>query len=155
MSAVPRWLLIGLCLLRAPMAHGQALTVRPLQNLNFRFLLPGVNTTVDALQFTQSGQIEIKASIGANFEIRYTLPTALIGQGTTIPLVFSTTSGAAAPSSAPSSATRFNPNNATRWRFMTTNTATFFLGGQARPRVGQPTGAYTAPVVVTITNLGL
>lgn len=140
----------------ASVAQGQtSLVVRPLQNLTFGFLLPGVPTTVDAATVTRSGQIQVEAPLGTNFEVRYTLPTVMNGQATTLPVTFSTTDGGAAPSANPASMQRFNPATATRWQLITTTRATFFLGGRASPRVGQPVGGYTAPIIVTITNLGV
>lgn len=140
----------------AKVAQGQtSLVVRPLQDLTFGFLLPGVATSVDAATITQSGQIQIEAPIGTNFQVQYTLPTAMSGAGTTLPVSFGNTDGGAAPTSSPASMQRFNPATATRWRLATTTRATFFLGGRASPRVGQPVGSYTAPVVVTIINLGV
>ena len=140
----------------ASVAQGQtSLVVRPLQNLTFGFLLPGVPTSVDAATVTRSGQIQVEAPLGTNFEVRYTLPTVMNGPGTTMPLTFGTTDGGAAPSANPASMQRFNPATATRWQLVTTTRATFFLGGRASPRVGQPVGGYTAPIIVTITNLGV
>jgi hypothetical protein len=137
-------------------ATGQApLVVRPIQNLSFGFLIPGVPTTIDALQLSRSGQIEVQATLGAIFEIRYTLPTALLNGGTALPLVFGSSAGGASASRTPVDVIRFNPNVPTRFRYATTDRATFFLGGEARPRVGQRTGAYAAPIIVTITNLGI
>ena len=140
----------------ASVAQGQtSLVVRPLQNLTFGFLLPGVPSTVDAATVTRSGQIQVEAPLGTNFEVRYTLPTVMNGQATTLPVTFGTTDGGAAPSANPASMQRFNPATATRWQLVTTTRATFFLGGRASPRVGQPVGGYTAPIIVTITNLGV
>jgi hypothetical protein len=156
MSAGARLALTGLVLSFASVAQGQtSLVVRPLQNLTFGFLLPGVPTSIDAAQITRSGQIQVEAPLGTNFQVQYTLPTAMSGAGTTLPVSFSTTDGGAAPSANPAAMQRFNPAAATRWQLVTTTRATFFLGGRASPRVGQPVGAYTAPIVVTITNLGV
>ena len=155
-TAVARWLITGSVLSLAQVAQGQtSLVARPLQNLSFGFLLPGVATSVDAATVTQSGQIQVEAPIGTNFEIRYTLPTVMNGAATTLPVSFGTTDGGAAPSANPAAMQRFNPNNPTRWQLVTTTRATFFLGGRASPRVGQPVGSYTAPIIVTITNLGV
>lgn len=151
-----RHLLLALIVLfLAPRAEGQSMTVRPIQNLSFGFLLPGVATTIDALQLASSGQIEISAAIGTTFEIRYTLPAAMSGVGTTLPLAFGSASAGAAPSSNPANLIRFNPAQAARFQLVTTTRATFFLGGRANPRNGQPIGSYSAPIVVTIINLGL
>ena len=137
-------------------AMGQApLVVAPVQNLSFGALLPNVPTVIDPLQLTRSGQIRVQASIGATFEVRYTLPTVMSSGTSSFPLVFGTSSAGAAASSTPSALIRFNPNVATRFVFVTTDRATFFLGGEARPRIGQRTGAYSAPIIVTITNLGI
>ena len=155
-SVAARLLTTSLVLSLAQVAQGQtSLVARPLQNLSFGFLLPGVATNVDAATITRSGQIQVEAPIGTNFEIRYTLPTVMNGAGTTLPVSFGTTDGGAAPSANPAAMQRFNPNNPTRWKLVTTTRATFFLGGRASPRVGQPVGGYTAPIIVTITNLGV
>ncbi len=140
----------------AQVVQGQtSLVVRPLQNLTFGFLLPGVPTTVDAATVTRSGQIQVEAPLATNFQVQYTLPTVMTGAGTTLPVSFGTTDAGAAPTANPAAMQRFNPAAATRWVLVTTTRATFFLGGRASPRVGQPVGSYTAPVVVTITNLGV
>jgi hypothetical protein len=153
--AVARLVATILLLASASTAEGQTLVVRPIQNLTFGFLLPGVPTTIDASQITLSGQIQLEAAIGTNFEIRYTLPAAMTGAGTTMPITFGNNAAGAAPSANPAAMIRFNPAGAARFRLVTTIRATFFLGGRAAPRVGQPVGAYTAPIVVTITNLGI
>ncbi len=139
----------------ATRVEAQPLTVRPIQNLSFGFLLPGVATTIDASLLARSGQIEVTAALGTQFEIRYTLPTVMNGAGTTLPLAFGAGSAGAAPSSNPANLIRFNPAVAARFQLVTTTRATFFLGGQALPRGGQPVGSYAAPVIVTITNLGI
>lgn len=140
----------------APRAAGQApLVVTPVQNLSFGTLLPSVPTVVDAMQLTRSGQIRVQASIGAVIEVRFTLPNAMTSGTSSFPLVFGNGAAGAAASGSPTSLLRFNPHAATRFTFATTDRATFFLGGEARPRSGQATGAYSAPIIVTITNLGL
>jgi hypothetical protein len=156
MSLVCRIVPLCCATLFAVQAMGQApLVVRPIQDLSFGFLLPGVATTVDALQLTRSGQIEVQASIGAVFEIRYSLPSALQSPAATIPLFFGSSAGGASASRTPIDVIRFDPNAPARFRYVTTDRATFFLGGEARPRIGQPTGRYAAPVIITITNLGI
>lgn len=154
-SAVARLLTTGVFLALAHVAEGQTLVVRPIQNLSFGFLLPGVATTIDAAQITLSGQIQVEAAIGTSFEIRYTLPAAMTGMATTLPLTFGNNAAGAAPTANPAAMIRFNPANAARFQLVTTTRATFFLGGRAVPRVNQPVGSYTAPIVVTITNLGI
>lgn len=152
---VARLLTTGVFLALAHVAEGQTLVVRPIQNLTFGFLLPGVATTIDAAQITLSGQIQVEAAIGTSFEIRYTLPANMIGAGTTLPVTFGNNAAGAAPSANPAAMIRFNPANPSRFQLVTTTRATFYLGGRAVPRAGQPVGAYTAPIIVTITNLGL
>lgn len=154
-SGFARLLTTSVLLALSTVAEGQTLVVRPLQNLTFGFLLPGVPTTIDPTQIILSGQIQLEAPIGTNFEIRYTLPAAMNGAGTTLPLTFANNAGGAAPSANPAAMLRFNPANPARFRLATTTRATFFLGGRAAPRVGQPVGPYTAPIIVTITNLGI
>lgn len=155
-----RPLIAGLLASLSPLAlraQGPApLAVRPLQNLNFGILIPGVPATVDPLTLSRSGQIEVQASIGAVFEVRYTLPDALTGPaGARLGLTFTPTSAGASASRTPTDLIRFDPRVPTRFRYVTTDRATFFLGGQVRPIAGQRLGAYSAPIIVTITNLGI
>ncbi|HYW52095.1 MAG TPA: hypothetical protein VE861_15880 [Gemmatimonadaceae bacterium] len=143
-------------LLFAHRAQGQgALVVRPVQNLTFGTLLPGVPTTIDALDLARSAQIEVKSARGETFEIRFTLPAALLGAGSTLPLAFGSSSAGVSASSSPSAMVRFDPKLPARFTFPSTNKITFFLGGQALPTRAQPIGAYNAPVIITITNLGV
>lgn len=140
----------------APVAQAQTpLSVRPVQDLQFGFLIPGVATTVDALQLSRSGQLQLQATIGTTLEIRFTLPTMLFGTGPKLPVSFGSTSAGVSASSAPTDLVRFDPALPTRFKFTTTDRATIFLGGTANPHRNQRTGAYAAPVIVTITNLGL
>jgi len=149
-------LMVAMCLLLlARRAEGQTLSVRPIQDLSFGFLLAGVPTSIAPNDFTRSGQVELTAPLGTSFEIRYTLPTAMSGVGTTLPLAFGSTSVGAAPSSSPASMQFFDPANALRFQLTTSARVTFFLGGQAIPSLGQPVGTYSAPIVITITNLGI
>lgn len=134
-------------------AAAQGITVRPLQNLTFGFLLPGVNTRIDPLNLSRSGQIELLAARGTIFEVRMTVPTALAGQGTTLPLAYDAGSAAASALRSPIDAIRFDPRGTARFQLVTADRASIFIGAEARPRVGQPVGSYTAPLVVTITNL--
>jgi hypothetical protein len=133
------------------------LLVRPLQDLRFGVLIPGVPTTIDPLQLAFSGQIEVTASRGAMIEVRYTLPNSmrLVGGSQQVRLQFDARSGGASAARSPTDIVRFDPRAPARFRFVTTDRASFFLGGQALPTRGQRVGSYAAPVVVTITNLGL
>ncbi len=131
------------------------LAVRPIQDLQFGLLIPGVPTTVDALQLSRSGQLQIQASVGTTIEIRFTLPNRLTGSNQPLPITFGSTSAGISASSAPTDVVRFNPSNPTRFKFTATDRATLFLGGTAIPKNNQRVGAYAAPIIVTITNLGL
>jgi hypothetical protein len=158
LSDVRRLLATCSAMFLATTAQGQApFVISPVQNLTFGFLIPGVPTVVDPLLLARSGQIRVQASIGAIFRISYTLPITMTrsGGGASFPLVFGASSAGAAASSTPTALIRFNPSVPTNFQFVTTDRATFFLGGEARPNAGQLTGAYTAPIIVTITNLGV
>lgn len=140
----------------ADRAQGQGvLVVRPVQNLTFGALLPGVPTTIDPLDLARSAQIEVRSARGETFEIRFTLPPALLGVGSTLPLAFGSSSAGVSASSSPAAMVRFDPTLPARFTFPSANRITFFLGGQALPSRAQATGAYNAPVILTITNLGV
>jgi hypothetical protein len=150
-------LMVAFCALSlATPAMGQApLVVTPVQNLAFGLLLPSVPSVVDPMQVTRSGQFRVQATPGAVIEVRYTLPHAMTSGTSSFPITFGPSSAGAAASGTPTSLMRFNPHAAMRFQFFSTDRATFFLGGEARPRSGQATGSYSAPIIVTITNLGV
>jgi hypothetical protein len=151
--------LTALCWL--PLALGaqgpSPLAVRPLQDLQFGVLIPGVPTVIDPVRLSNSGQLEVVASRGATIELRYTLPKALdhTSSGGRIRVDFDATSGAVSASRSLTDLVRFDPRAPVRFRFVSTDRATFFLGGLVSPTRGQKLGGYRAPIIVTVTNLGL
>lgn len=155
---VPLAPIVGALALAAgvPALGAQAFTVRPLQDLSFGAVIPGVPVRIDPLDALRSGQVELAAPRGTLFEVRITLPSAMSGPGgATLPLAFDNTSGAAAANRNGNrgDVIRFNPRAAQRFQLVTSDRAIIYLGGEARPRAGQGTGRYTAPVVMTLSNL--
>ena len=124
-----------------------------MQDLSFGFMLPGVVTRVEPTDAIRAGQIELLATIGTSFEVRFTLPASMSGPGTTLPLAFNATSGGASAARTGADVIRVDPRGAARFQLVTANRAFIYLGGEARPRGNQPVGRYSAPVVVTIANL--
>ncbi len=144
---------VALALVATAPLRAQGITVRPLQNLSFGALLPAVVTRVEPVNTIRAGQIELLAARGTIFEVRFSLPAAMSGAGTTLPLAFLANSGAASAARTGADVVRFDPRGAARFQLATADRAFIYLGGEARPRAGQPVGSYTAAVVVTIANL--
>ena len=136
-------------------AQGVAtLGVRPIQDLKFGILLPGVPSAVAPTSIARSGQFEVQASAGTNVQVRVSLPGTLAGATSQLPIFFSNNSIGVSATGNPADMSYFNPKANMVFRFSNTTRATFYLGGEARPTATQATGAYSAPVIITITTLG-
>lgn len=154
--ALPRVACTALVVAASMPLGAQSIAVRPLQDLTFGAVIPGVPVRIAPLDVVRGGQVEVQATRGTIFELRITLPNTMTGPGgTTLPLQFD---GASAVAAANRNGNRgdlvtFNPRAPQRFQLVTSDRAVIYLGGEARPRAGQPVGRYAAPVVMTISNL--
>jgi hypothetical protein len=130
-----------------------AAQVTTLRNLVFGTITSGTTTSVNktsvsAAQWTFSGTF----LVGGTFQL--TLPTALSGPGTAIPITFGTSDGLRNTTNNPSSGTSFDPHTS-----QTVPTALFgttvyvWLGGSVSPPLNQTPGNYSGTVVLTVTGM--
>jgi hypothetical protein len=122
------------------------------RNFAFGTIISGATTSVLSTSASAAQwRIHLNVSL-AGFQL--TLPTALTGPGTAIPLTFSATDGRyRVNNSNPAGGTTFNPQN-----FVTPiagpNSDIFvWLGGSVSPPLNQTPGSYSATVVLTASGL--
>lgn len=154
--ALPPIAIAALAVAASAPLGAQSIAVRPLQDLAFGTLIPGVPVRVAPLDAVRGGQVEVQATRGTVFELRISLPNTMTGPGgSTLPLAFDNASGVAAANRNGNRGdlVTFNPRAPQRFQLVTSDRAVIYLGGEARPRGAQPVGRYAAPVVMTISNL--
>jgi hypothetical protein len=144
--------LLGLVLV-LPASPLAAQTVTGVRDLNFGFVIRGVQTSVAPSDPIRSGQFYVRYVIGGRVQLRFTLPAVLnrVGGGATMPIRFRNNDGIArgtAPSSVPIT---FNPNAVTTFRLVTSPDFNVWLGGQVSPSGTQATGTYVGTIVLTCT----
>lgn len=144
--------LLGLVLLlsASPLA---AQTVTGVRDLNFGFVVRGVQTSVPPSDPIRSGQFYVRYVIGGRVQLRFTLPTVLnrIGGGATMPISFGNNDAIARGTSPASVPVTFNPNVPRTFRLVTSPDFNVWLGGRVSPSAIQATGTYAGTIVLTCT----
>jgi hypothetical protein len=131
-------------------AQGQVLVVAE-RDLDFGMLTPGTATVVAPTDLIRSAQLRIEGR--GTYQVSFQLPAALTtSTGEQIPLVFGPTDGQLALRHR---ITVFDPNAMTSFRVNPTDAeARINLGGRAQPAPGQPTGVYSATIVMMVIQTG-
>jgi len=129
------------------------LVVQGVRDLDFGSVMSGVSTTVAATDPIRSGQFYLGApAVGTRVQIRFILPSVLSSSaGDQMPIAFRNSDGLIqeiGPSAAPAA---FNPRATLNYQLQSGSAANIWLGGSVSPTATQPAGAYTAPVVITVT----
>lgn len=136
----------------APCAAGaqSTPTVTQLQPLSFGVMIPGTPEVVATTDGWRRATVQLAGS--GQWSVRFVLPTALVSaSGQTIPLTFSTTSGAYTTSKS-STPTVFDPNTGTKINLTAgKGSAWVYLGGTATPAAMQTAGNYSATVVTVVS----
>lgn len=125
------------------------------QDLDFGVVLPGLAVTVSRLDPVNSGQYELRGTKGAEVQIDFQLPTALVASdGTTLPLVVSAGDGGYAQQPALRAQQAFDPNAPLITSFGPSGRLYLWLGGTALSAPTQPAGDYSATITLTVAYTG-
>lgn len=136
-------------------AQGRPLNVIPRQALTFGTMWSGHPSHVSRTDPIRSGQIELRGMRLTEVQVTFSLPATMIGAGgAQLPLEFGANDGGAGATSVITAATGFDPQLPHLAQFSDNGRLHLFLGGTARPGAGQPAGAYTATVTVTVAYTG-
>ncbi|MDT8342050.1 MAG: hypothetical protein RQ751_11105 [Longimicrobiales bacterium] len=130
---------------------GRPLRVTGMQPLNFGSLLAGVPTTIPPTDALNAGRFEIRGPNRSEVMVEIILPGALSGPGgASVALAFG-------PASAGFGETGvqvvFDPAVPQLIALPNNGRGLIFLGGTAAPPAALPSGSYSAPVILTLSNL--
>jgi hypothetical protein len=130
-----------------------AQTVTGVRDLDFGFVIRGVQTVVAPSDPIRSGQFYVRYRLGGRVQLRFTLPTVLnrVGGGATMPINFRNNDGIARGTSPASTPITFNPNATTTFQLVTSPDFNVWLGGRVSPSAVQATGTYSGTIVLTCT----
>jgi hypothetical protein len=136
-------------------AYGQNITVT--NNLVFGNVFPGIPKSVPKTDAGAAAEFFVSGVAGNEVSIQFTLPTYMNAGGLNMQLVFSQTDCAMDSSATPSQGSP-GYNNLDPWHPITYRLGsaglTIWLGGTAIPKLNQPSGGYSATLVLTVTYTG-
>jgi hypothetical protein len=135
--------------------HSQ--TVTGINNLTFGNVLPGVPKTISKRTAGAAAEYSVTGNAGYQVLIDFSLPTHLKDNGNSLLISFSATDCAIDSSdpgdqSSPAWDDR-DPRN-TLTATLGSGGLTIWLGGRAQPSAQQPSGNYTAEIILTVSPAG-
>lgn len=148
---------LGMALSAAPLAGqgGPPLGAQSLQDLSFGQVVAGLESWVSPSDPTGAGVFRIRGRQGASVEIRFLLPPALVGPGgATLPLLFGAGDGRLSPTQNPGDGFALDPTIPVAVSLPGQPWNHLFLGGMVLPPGSATPGAYSAPVVLIVSDLG-
>lgn len=145
----------GLVLVLSGSGVAQNITIN--NDLILGNIFPGIPKTVTKYTAGTAAEFYVTGTIGAEVSIDFTLPTYMNQSGSNMQMIFVETDC--------SMDSRNNPNqsnpqvdNLDPWHTLYDRLGaqglTIWLGGTVVPKIYQPTGAYTASIVLTIAYTG-
>jgi hypothetical protein len=160
-SALPsRLLTLALAALLAGALPGALAAQRPLRatgvrGLTFGILLPGLPQPVLSMDAVRSAQLDVTGPNREVVRITFTLPSVLAGPaGGTIPIVFGATSAGWSESQTITNQVLFDPQQPFTATLSNNGRGSVFLGATLQPGGTAPSGAYSAPITITLALVG-
>jgi len=150
-------LLVALLLIAGGQTQCEAQTPTGINDLTFGNVLPGVARTVSKRTAGAAAEYSVTGNAGDQVLIDFSLPTHLKDNGNTLLITFSATD-CAADSSDPGdqSSPAFDdkdPRN-TITATLGSGGLTVWLGATTQPSALQPSGNYTAEIILTVSPAG-
>lgn len=142
----------GLLLALTSPARAQ-LTVTPLRDLAFGWVVPNVAKHILPSDPVRSAQWEFLVPIGSQVRLQFSLPNRLNSGNNRLNISFGASDGIAtgtAPSSVP---VTFDPRTAQTFNIVTSDRIWVFLGGTVSPTRNQRAGVYRNTVTLIVTVL--
>lgn len=126
-----------------------------MRGIAFGTVLPGVPQPVLGTDATRSAQFDLTGPNRSQILLVFTLPPALAAPGGgTLPIVFGAGSAGWSPSQAIGAQTPFDPVQPFSATLNNSGRGSVFLGATLLPSTTTPAGAYTAPITLTLANVG-
>lgn len=131
------------------------LSVTPRRDLEFGDVIAGFPTSISRLDNASSGWYEVVGQRSAEVAFTFTLPADLVGiAGALLPIEFGADDGGFGTVPAPASQVGFDPRVPLTRFLSNSGRAYLWLGGTVRPAANQASGAYQAPVTLTVAYTG-
>lgn len=138
----------------------QPIALRPVDDVRFGALLPGMPAMVDPQRSARAGKVEIHVAERTEFTVDFALPSRLRSAtgADEIPLAFGAGSACRASRDVQTNCDPIDPGVALPARICSPSADTsvlyVWLGGTALPDAAQAPGSYRATVVATIQYTG-
>lgn len=138
------------------LSSAQTITVN--NDLLFGSMFPGISKTTTKYAAGSAAEFQITGTADAEVSLQFALPTYMNNAGFNITLVFFATDCSIDTSATPDQASptfdNLNPWTTLTYRLGSTGMLVW-LGGKAMPKIVQPSGAYSATMVLTVSYTGL
>jgi hypothetical protein len=132
-------------------------SVTSVNDLQFDNVFQGVPKVVSKRTAGKAAEFQITGTAGTEVTIEFTLPSYMSATGFNMQMVFQDTDCAMDSSASPDQSSPdyddLDPKDVITYR-IGSGGITVWLGGMLVPRMGQPPGSYSAPVVITVTETG-
>lgn len=154
---VPCFILLTLALVVCAPTPGRAQTATGINDLTFGNVLPGVPKTISKRTAGAAAEYSVTGDAGDQVLIDFSLPTHLRDNGNTLLITFSATD-CAIDSSDPGDQSNpawddRDPRN-TLTATLGSGGLTIWLGARTQPSAQQPSGNYSAEIILTVSPAG-
>lgn len=158
MSVLPKRLIpLVLLLVAAPnvLAAQRPLRVTGVRGIDFGVVIPGIPQTVARTDAMRSAEFEISGPNRGDLLISFTLPTMLTAPGGgTVSIVFGPASAGYSQSQAIGNQVAFDPAQPFAATLSNNGRGAVFLGATLQPAAGTAAGDYSAPITITLVDVG-
>lgn len=158
MSALPTRL--ALLVLLAAVLPGVLAAQRPLRatgvrGIGFGMVIPGIPQPVASTDPMRSAEFDIMGPNRGSLLLSFTLPTVLTSPGGgAMPIVFGPSSAGYSSSQAIGNQVAFDPSQPYTAALGNTGRGSVFLGATLQPAASTPAGDYSAPITITLADVG-
>lgn len=152
-----RLVLLALLLLASPgvLAAQRPLRATGVRGIDFGVVIPGIAQPVARTDAMRSAEFEIAGPNRGDLLVSFTLPTLLTAAGGgTVPIVFGSASAGYSQSQAIGNQIAFDPSQPFAATLGNTGRGSIFLGATLQPAAGTAAGDYSAPITITLANVG-
>ena len=148
---------LALLLVLAPgaLAAQRPLRATGVRGIAFGMVIPGIPQPVARTDPMRSAQFDFMGPNRSDVVLTFTLPTVLTAPGGgMVPIVFGPTSAGYSQSQAIGNQIAFDPTQPFNAPLGNNGRGSVFLGATLQPAASTPAGDYSAPITLTLANVG-
>jgi hypothetical protein len=152
-----RLLLLALVVVAAPdvLAAQRPLRATGVRGIAFGVVIPGIPQAVARTDAMRSAEFEIAGPNRSGLLVSFTLPTVLTAPGGgSVPIVFGPASAGYSQSQAIGNQVAFDPAQPFAATLSNNGRGAIFLGATLQPAAGTAAGDYSAPITITLADVG-